>query len=30
MLYLLAILTTLTVVHRMVHVLRKLRIADAA
>ena len=30
MLYLLAILTTLTVVHRMVYVLRKLRIADAA
>jgi len=30
MLYLLAILTTLTVVHRMVHVLRKLRVADAA
>jgi len=30
MLYLLAILTTLTVAHRMVYVLRKLRIADAA
>jgi len=30
MLYLLAILTTLTVVHRMVYVLRKLRIADSA
>jgi CDP-diacylglycerol---glycerol-3-phosphate 3-phosphatidyltransferase len=30
MLYLLAILTTLTVVHRMVYVLRKLRAADAA
>lgn len=30
MLYLLAILTTLTVVHRMVYVLRRLRIADAA
>lgn len=30
MLYLLAILTSLTVAHRMVYVLRKLRIADAA
>jgi len=30
MLYLLATLTTLTVVHRMVYVLRKLRVADAA
>ena len=30
MLYLLAVLTTLTVVHRMVYVMRKLRAADAA